>query len=59
MKGITRLKKGDFNTLNAECLPDGSQIITITGGKDNKIHRLHIKDLENGKRKVYSDEEIK
>ena len=45
MKPLQMLKKGDFNDLTQEWLPDGSVIITIFKRKTKKLHKFRVKDL--------------
>jgi len=47
-----RLKEGNFNTMNQECQPDGSVIITLTKRGDPHIYRMKVKDLYGKKEKV-------
>jgi len=59
MKGISKLYTGDFNTMNVETLPDGSQRITLTKDGDNKIYRFRVKNLYQEDEEVLEDEVIK
>lgn len=45
MKGLKRLKKGDFNNMSQEWLPDGSVIITLTSRKWKGVERFRVRDL--------------
>lgn len=43
--GQRRLYSGDYNYMNQEWQDDGSAIVTLTGGKSGRKHRLHVVDL--------------
>lgn len=43
--GQRRLYSGDYNYLNEEWQPDGSVVVTVSGGKSGQVHRLHVRDL--------------
>jgi len=45
MKARERLHKGLFNTMNVECLPDGSQVITLHSEDDRKVAKFRVKNL--------------
>jgi hypothetical protein len=53
-----RLYSGDYNYLNQECQPDGSVIVTISGGPSGQVHRLHVRDLYGPDEEVLSEEVI-
>lgn len=44
-KGLEKLKKGDFNTMNQEWQPDGSVIIILTSRKWEGVKRFRVKDF--------------
>jgi len=56
MKGISKLYRGDFNTMNVEQQPDGSQVITLTKDGENKIYRFRVKNLYQEDEEVLEDE---
>lgn len=43
--GQKRLYSGDYNNMGQEEQPDGSIIVTISGGPKNETHRMHVVDL--------------
>jgi len=45
MNARERLRQGKFNSMNVECLPDSSQIITLHKEGDKKAHRFRVKNL--------------
>ena len=58
MKGIEKLKSGDFNDMSQEEQPDGSVIITLTKRGDDRTYRFCVKDLYGKKEKVLWEEVI-
>lgn len=56
--GQRRLYSGDFNYMFQEWQPDGSVIITLSGGKSKRTHRLHVKGLYEENEEVLSEEEV-
>lgn len=44
-EGQRRLYSGDHNYVSQEWQADGSVIVTVSGGKSGRIHRLHVVDL--------------
>ena len=56
MKGIEKLKSGDFNDMSQEEQPNGSVIITLTKRDDNKLYRFCVKDLYGAKEEVIWEE---
>lgn len=57
--GQRRLYSGDYNYMSQEWLADGSVTVTISGGRRNQTHRLHVKNLWGEQEEVLSEEEIK
>lgn len=43
--GLRRLYSGDHNYIQQEWQGDGSVIVTVSGGKPGRTHRLHVNDL--------------
>ena len=43
--GQRRLYSGDYNYLFQDRQPDGSVIVTVSGGKSGRTDRMHIYDL--------------
>ena len=58
MDGLTKLKTGDFNTMNQTWQPDGSVVIVLAKRGDDAKHRLHVRDLYGPEETVISDEVI-
>ena len=58
MKGIEKLKAGDFNDMNQEWQPDGSVIITLSKRGEKKVYKFKVKDLYGKKEEVLEEEEI-
>jgi hypothetical protein len=56
MKGIHKLYRGDFNTMNVEALPDGSQRITLTKDGEDKVYRFRVKNLYQEDEELLEDE---
>jgi len=60
MKGLEKLKTGDFNYMMQEQQPDGSVIITLSKRGEGKVYKFRVRnlyqpdekevDLETGKR---------
>jgi len=59
MKGLLKLYRGDFNSMEAETLPDGSQVITLVKDGENKVYRFRVKNLYQEDEEVLEDEVIK
>ena len=57
MRGIEKLKKGDFNNMSQEEQEDGSVIITLVKRGEGKRYRFRVKDLY-GKHEQVLEEEI-
>jgi hypothetical protein len=57
-RGLRRLYSGDYNHVNQEWQPDGSVIITITGGPSGEQDRLHVADLWGENERVISEERL-
>ena len=58
MRGIEKLKLGDFNTRDDELQSDGSILITLSKRGEGKIYRFRVKDLY-GENEEVLEEEIK
>lgn len=56
--GQMRLYSGDYNYMNQEWQPDGTVIITLSGGRLNRSHRLHIRNLWKDNEEVINEEEV-
>lgn len=56
--GQRRLYSGDYNYMNQEWQPDGSVIVTITGGRSGQVHLLHVRDLWGQNEEVLHEEVI-
>ena len=44
-KGLSKLKKGDFNSLDAKGQPDGSVIITLYKRGEKRSYKFRVKNL--------------
>ena len=53
-----RLYSGDYNYMSQEWQPDGSVIVTISGGRSGQVHRLHVRDLWGEHEAVLSEERL-
>jgi len=56
--GQRRLYTGDYNYMHQESQPDGSVIVTISGGKSGQVHRLHVRDLWGKDEEVLTEETL-
>lgn len=56
--GQRRLYSGDYNYLNQEWQPDGTVIVTVSGGRSGQVHRLHIRDLWGEHEEVLTEQII-
>jgi hypothetical protein len=56
--GQRRLYSGDYNYMSQEHQPDGSVIVTISGGRSGQTHRLHVRDLWGPAEEVIVEENI-
>jgi hypothetical protein len=45
MSGLEKLKSGDFNAMDVECLADGSQIITLHKEGEAQNYRFRVRNL--------------
>jgi hypothetical protein len=59
MNGLTKLYRGDFNSMQVENLPDGSQRITLAKDGENKIYRFRVKNLYQEDEELLEEEVIK
>ena len=53
-----RLYSGDYNYLFEEWQPDGTVIVTVSGGRSGQVHRAHIKDLWGKDETVLTEETV-
>lgn len=53
-----RLYSGDYNYMSQEWQPDGSVIVTISGGRSGQVHRLHVRDLWGENEEVLTESNI-
>jgi len=58
MRGIEKLKTGDFNTMTQEEQPDGSVVVTLSSRKYPEIYRFRVKDLYGENEEVLEEEII-
>ena len=58
MRGIDKLKTGDFNDMSQKQLPDGSIKITLVKRGEGKRYILVVKDLYQPTEEVLSEEVI-
>lgn len=56
--GQRRLYSGDYNYMSQEWQPDGTVILTVSGGKSGQVHRLHVRDLWGENEEVVTEETI-
>jgi len=56
--GQRRLYSGDFNYVSYDAQPDGSDIVTIAGGRSGQVHRMHILHLWSEQEQVLSEERV-
>ena len=56
MRGIEKLKLGDFNTRSDEPQDDGSVIITLSKRGEDKVYRFKVKDLYGENEEVLKEE---
>lgn len=56
--GQKRLYSGDYNYMNQEWQPDGSVVVTISGGKSGQVHRMHVRDLWGEHEEVLTEERL-
>jgi len=54
--GQRRLYSGDYNYLSQEWQPDGTVIVTVSGGRSGQVHRMHIRDLWGEDEEVLTEE---
>lgn len=58
MRGIEKLKEGDFNNMNQEGQPDGSVLVTLSKRGEGKTYKFRVKDLYGKNEEVLSEEVI-
>lgn len=58
MRGIEKLKTGDFNHMSQERQPDGSILVTLSKRGEGKVYRFRVKDLYLPTEQVLSEEVI-
>jgi hypothetical protein len=56
--GQRRLYSGDYNYMGQEWQPDGTCIVTISGGKSGQVHRMHILHLWGEDEQVLTEERV-
>jgi hypothetical protein len=56
--GQRRLYSGDYNYMSQEWQPDGSVIVTISGGRSDQVHRMHVRDLWGQREEVLTEQII-
>ncbi|MBA7613440.1 hypothetical protein ES703_20689 [subsurface metagenome] len=56
--GQRRLYSGDYNYLFQDRQPDGSVIVTVSGGKSGQAHRMHVRDLWGEHEEVLQEEAL-
>ena len=56
--GQRRLYRGEYNYMQQEWQPDGSCIVTITGGSHPDGRRMHISDLWGPAETVLSEDAL-
>jgi hypothetical protein len=54
--GQRRLYSGDYNYLSQAGQPDGTVIVTISGGQSGQTDRMHIRDLWGENEEVLTEE---
>lgn len=59
MRGIEKLKAGDFNDMSQERLNDKVVIITLSKRGEGKTYKFRVEDLYGKKEKVLEEEVIK
>lgn len=58
-EGQRRLYTGDYNYIDQQWQDDGSVIVTVSGGKPERVHRLHVVDLNKEAEEVLIEIEDK
>lgn len=58
MRGIKKLKTGDFNTISYAMQGDNSIIITLVKRGEGKVYKFKVKDLYGENEEVISEEVI-
>ena len=53
-----RLYSGDYNYLDQDWQPDGTVIVTVSGGRSGQLHRAHIRDLWGKDEEVITEESV-
>jgi len=56
--GQRRLYSGDYNYIGQEWQSDGTVIITVSGGKSGRTHKMHVRDLWGKDEEVLTEEKI-
>lgn len=57
-QGQRRLYSGDYNSMQQDRQPDGTVIVTVSGGRTPLVHRMHIRDLWGENEEVLSEEKV-
>ena len=58
MKGIEKLKAGDFNDMSQEQQDDSSMLITLSKRGEGKVYKFQVRDLYGQNEEVISEEVI-
>ena len=58
MKGMEKLKSGDFNNMSQQQQDDGSVIVTLSSRKYPEVYRFRVKDLYGPDEEVIEEEVI-
>ena len=56
MKGIEKLKTGDFNDMMQERQPDGSVWVTLSSRSYPEVYRFRVRDLYGENEEVLEEE---
>ncbi|MHA1287160.1 MAG: hypothetical protein ACTSPB_07110 [Candidatus Thorarchaeota archaeon] len=58
MKGLEKLKSGDFNDMSQEQQPDGSVTVTLSKRGEDKVYKFRVKNLYKENEEVLEHEVI-
>ena len=58
MRGIDKLKAGEFNSRSDVIQADGSSIITLWKRGEDKVYRFQVRDLYGEHEEVLWEEEV-
>jgi len=59
MKGIEKLKSGDFHVMTQKEMPDGSILVTLSKREENETHEFVVKNLYKKNEKILSEKTLK